>query len=99
MRGTVSHLFLRTKQTGWGAWVLLNILLLHNYEEQSQPDEVGVHKFRANWSQNLIAAVLHQAQLPGIKYHAHLKRETRTGLWIQQSEECSFMDNMTGPDI
>lgn len=38
------------------------------------PDEVGVHEFRSDWSQDLVVAVLHQAQLTGVKDHAHLRR-------------------------
>lgn len=37
------------------------------------PDEVRVHEFCSDGSQDLVVAVLHQAQLASVKYHAHLK--------------------------
>lgn len=55
---------------------------LYNHGEPSQPDEVGVHKLGPDWTQNLVAAVLHQAQLPSIKDHAHLKTQ-RAAQWMQ----------------
>lgn len=44
------------------------------------PDEVGVHEFRSDWSQDLVVTVLHQAQLTSVKDHAHLRRSHKTRL-------------------
>lgn len=50
------------------------------------PDEMRVHELCSDWSQDLIVAVLNQAELAGIEDHTHLSQRYQTSLVDQQSQ-------------
>lgn len=49
---------------------------------ERQPDEMWVHELRSHWSQDVVAAVLHQRQLPSVENHTHLIQHITVSSWL-----------------